>query len=40
MTKLYDPILISALNEESRRASAAYAIQVFQETMLSNSAQA
>jgi squalene-associated FAD-dependent desaturase len=36
--KLYDPILISALNEESRRASAAYAIQVFQETMLSNSA--
>lgn len=38
VTKMYDPILISALNEESRRASAAYAIQVFQETMLSNSA--
>jgi zeta-carotene desaturase len=38
ITKMYDPILISALNEESRRASAAYAIQVFQETMLSNSA--
>jgi zeta-carotene desaturase len=36
--KMYDPILISALNEESRRASAAYAIQVFQETMLANSA--
>jgi squalene-associated FAD-dependent desaturase len=35
--KMYDPILISALNEESRRASAAYAIQVFQETMLANS---
>jgi squalene-associated FAD-dependent desaturase len=34
--KLYDPILISALNEESRRASAAYAIQVFQEAMLAN----
>jgi len=36
--KLYDPILISALNEESRRASAASAIQVFQEAMLANSA--
>jgi squalene-associated FAD-dependent desaturase len=36
--KLYDPILVSALNEESRRASAAYAIQVFQESLLSNSA--
>jgi zeta-carotene desaturase len=34
--KLYDPILISALNEESRRASAAYAIQVFQESLLAN----
>jgi zeta-carotene desaturase len=36
--KMYDPILISALNEESRRASAAYAIQVFQEAMLAHSA--
>lgn len=36
--KLYDPILISALNEESRRASASSAIQVFQEAMLANSA--
>jgi zeta-carotene desaturase len=36
--KLYDPILVSALNEESRRASTAYAIQVFQEAMLGNAA--
>ncbi len=35
--KLYDPVLISALNEETRRASAAYAIQVFQGSLLSNS---
>jgi zeta-carotene desaturase len=34
--KLYDPVLISALNEETRRASAAYAIQVFQGSLLSN----
>lgn len=34
--KMYDPILVSALNEESRRASASYAIQVFQEAMLAN----
>jgi hydroxysqualene dehydroxylase len=34
--KLYDPILVSALNEETRRASAAAAIQVFQEAMLAN----
>ena len=34
--KFYDPILISALNEESRRASARYAIQVFQDAMLAN----
>jgi len=36
--KLYDPILISALNEESRAASASCAIQVFQEAMLAHSA--
>lgn len=34
--KFYDPILISALNEESRRSSARYAIQVFQDAMLAN----
>ncbi len=34
--KFYDPIVISALNEETRRASAKYAIQVFQEAMLAN----
>lgn len=36
--KFYDPILISALNEESRRASAKYAIQVFQDAMLHHEA--
>ena len=34
--KYYDPILISALNEESRRASAKYAIHVFQDAMLAH----
>jgi zeta-carotene desaturase len=34
--KFYDPIVISALNEETRKASAKYAIQVFQEAMLAN----
>ncbi len=37
LAKFYDPILVSALNEESRRASSKYAIQVFQEAMLANS---
>jgi hydroxysqualene dehydroxylase len=32
--KFYDLVLISALNEQSRQASAEYAIQVFQEGML------
>lgn len=36
--RLYDPILISALNEETRRASAESAISVFQDSLLSNSA--
>ncbi len=36
--KFYDPIVISALNEETRRGSAKYAIQVFQEAMLANRA--
>ena len=35
--RFYDPILVSALNEETRRASAAYAIQVFQQSLLGNS---
>jgi zeta-carotene desaturase len=35
--KFYDPIVVSGLNEETRRASAAYAIQIFQDAMLSNS---
>jgi zeta-carotene desaturase len=34
--KLYDPVLISGLNEETRRVSAAYAIQVFHGSLLSN----
>jgi len=34
--KFYDPVLISALNEESRDASAKYAIQVFQDAMLAH----
>jgi len=36
--KFYELVLVSALNEDCRRASAAYAIQVFQEGMLFNSA--
>ncbi|MCL2640972.1 MAG: FAD-dependent oxidoreductase, partial [Phycisphaerales bacterium] len=35
--KFYDPILVSALNEETRRVSAKYAIQVFQDAMLAHS---
>jgi len=35
--KLYDPLLIGSLNELTRRASAKYAIQVFQDAMLANS---
>jgi zeta-carotene desaturase len=34
--KFYDPVLISALNEETRTASAKYAIQVFQDAMLAH----
>lgn len=34
--KFYDPVLISALNEETRRVSAKYAIQVFQDAMLAH----
>ncbi len=34
--KFYDPVLISALNEETRKASAKYAIQVFQDALLAH----
>jgi len=34
--KFYDPVLVSALNEHSRLASAKYAIQVFQDAMLAH----
>ena len=34
--RFYDPVLISALNEETRRASSKYAIEVFQDAMLMN----
>lgn len=34
--KFYDPIVISALNEDTQRAAALYAIEVFQEAMLRN----
>jgi zeta-carotene desaturase len=36
--RLYDPIIISALNEETRRASAKYAMHVFQDSLLANAA--
>lgn len=34
--KFYDPVLVGALNEQCRDASAAYAIQVFQDAMLAH----
>jgi zeta-carotene desaturase len=34
--KMYDPILVGALNEQTRAASAEYAIQVFQDAMLAH----
>jgi squalene-associated FAD-dependent desaturase len=34
--KLYDPILVGALNEQVRSASAMYAVQVFQDAMLAH----
>lgn len=34
--KMYDPILVGALNEQCRMASAEYAIQVFQDAMLAH----
>jgi zeta-carotene desaturase len=36
VTKLYDPVLVGSLNEDCRKASAAYAIQVFQDAMLAH----
>src|SRR5262245_42359931 len=36
ITKLYDPIVVSGLNEETRRASAAHAIHIFQDALLAN----
>jgi len=36
--KFYDAVVISGLNEDTRRASAAYAIQIFQESLLANRA--
>jgi squalene-associated FAD-dependent desaturase len=37
LPKLYDPVLVGSLNEQCRNASAAYAIQVFQDALLMNS---
>jgi zeta-carotene desaturase len=34
--KFYDPVLISALNEDTRKVSAKYALQVFQDAMLAH----
>ncbi len=36
--KFYDTVVISGLNEETRAASAKYAIQIFQESLLANAA--
>ena len=37
ITKFYDAVLVGALNEQTRAASAKYAIQVFQDAMLAHS---
>ena len=34
--KMYDPVLVGALNEDCRKCSATYAIQVFQDAMLAH----
>ncbi len=34
--RFYDPIVVSGLNEQTRVASARYAIQIFQDAMLAN----
>jgi squalene-associated FAD-dependent desaturase len=38
IAKLYDTVLIGALNEDTRRASAEYAIKVFQDSLLAHAA--
>ena len=38
VSKLYDAILIGSLNEDPRKSSASYAIQVFQDALLNNAA--
>lgn len=34
--KVYDPVVISGLNEQTRRVSSAYAIQIFKTALLAN----
>jgi zeta-carotene desaturase len=36
VSKMYDPVLVGALNEDCRKCSAQYAIQVFQDAMLAH----
>jgi squalene-associated FAD-dependent desaturase len=36
VTKFYEPVLIGALNEDVRKVSAKYALQVFQDAMLAH----
>jgi squalene-associated FAD-dependent desaturase len=36
--KMYEPVLVGALNEDCRKCSATYAIQVFQDAMLAHAA--
>jgi zeta-carotene desaturase len=36
VTKMYEPVLVGALNEDCRKCSAQYAIQVFQDAMLAH----
>jgi zeta-carotene desaturase len=36
ITKMYEPVLVGALNEDCRKCSATYAIQVFQDAMLAH----
>lgn len=36
LKKMYDPVLVGALNEDCRQASAEYAIEVFQDAMLAH----
>jgi zeta-carotene desaturase len=36
VSRFYDPIVVSGLNEETRLASARYAIQIFQDALLAN----